>query len=302
MPPKKKTTQAKSTPKKTTSKKTTKKTTAKKTVPKKATAKKTTDNKTKSSRPVDVPYVSEKETKELIKPFQEKTKNIFKKLWEKIHHPMKQINWMMFFIIMVIVTTVTMITTTTVIKVSNIERDKQEERFGLIAKLESLKQSHDYYTEMATKDELLVSWIKLFSNWSYKYGGDPRLDRGDCVGSVYEFLRKWESNIYFENVRSIVARAENLLARGELEKRSKISQVQTGDIIVIQLRPNRPEHVGIVYDVANSYVRYMDVNAGVKTWGLEKVKWGNARIYAIYSVSFSLWVGDLMKKINEINR
>lgn len=236
---------------------------------------------------------------ELTKPF-EPEHGFFQRIWEKMHHPMHQINWMTFFFTMAVITLLTVIITIINVRIFSDERHHSEEKFGLIARLEALKQSHDYYTTMATKDEMLVSWIKLFGAWKYRMGGDPRYNNGDCVGAVYEFLKKWNSNVYFDNVQGIVSRCENLAERGELLKRTRIEQVKTGDIIIIQLEPNRPQHAGIVYDTPKGQVRYMDVNAGVMTWGLEREIWGSSRIYAVYEMSYSLWIGNLMKKINEV--
>jgi len=234
----------------------------------------------------------------LMQPLENKKgfKNYMKHLWESSHYPIRKINWITFFFIIAISTFITISATNLISK--HVSKDK--EAFGLLAKLESLKQSHDYYTSMATKDEMLYSWIKSFSKWRYKVGGDPRNGNGDCVGAVYDFLRMWNSNVYFENIQWIITRCESLISRGELKKRLKYDEVKTGDIIIIQLKPNSPEHVGIVYDTTNGFVRYMDVNAGVQTWGLEKFKFGTMNIYAIYEVSYSLWIGSLMKEINEI--
>ena len=87
----------------------------------------------------------------------------------------------------------------------------------------------------------------------------------------------------------------------ELEIRRTPGSVRPGDIIVTQLRPNDPGHVAIVYDVKNNHVIYMDMNGRYNGWGMYSHKWGARNIYAIYSVSFSLWCGDIMQKINKGN-
>lgn len=228
----------------------------------------------------------------------DKATNFFKRVWENLHHQSRQ-SWMQVMIAVIASILITM--TLTSIFMGDSSR-RGSETFGLIARLETLKQTHDYYTTMATKDEMLVSWIKLFSRWEYRLGGDPRYNAGDCVGAVYEFLKKWDSNVYFENVKGIVSRVENLAARGEIAKRNSPDSIKHGDLIVIQMTRNQPEHVAIVYDVANGYVRYMDVNAGSRTWGFEKTKWGSDQIYGIWEMSYSFWIGPIMQQINERKR
>lgn len=233
----------------------------------------------------------------LMAPY-EKTKNFLKRVWENLHHQSRQ-SWLQVFIAIVVSIIITMTLTSFFL---GDHRGRNNETFGLISRLETLKQSHDYYTTMATRDEMLVSWIKLFSRWEYRLGGDPRYNAGDCVGAVYEFLKKWDSNVHFENVKGIVQRVENLAARGEIAKRTSPGTVKHGDLIIIQMTRNQPEHVGIVYDVTNGMVRYMDVNAGTRTWGFEKTLWGSNQIYAIYSISYSFWIGPIMQQINDRTR
>jgi len=177
--------------------------------------------------------------------------------------------------------------------------DKPETQLSLVNKMGELRQSYNYFTRAASKEELLMSWVKKFSGKTYELGGDPRRGVLDCTGGLQTFLYDWGSAVNYQNVRSVVAKCEFLIKEGEVEIRKKKEDVKTTDLIIIQLEPGKPEHVGVVYDVTNGWVRYMDVNAGTMTWGFEREKWGSSRIYAIYSLSFSFWAGDIMKKMSE---
>lgn len=235
--------------------------------------------------------------KKLTEPFKEKW---YIKLWENLTTQLTGINKLGIIISFVVAIGITAVITMFIIP-KGFEQTKMEDaKFGILQRLEGLKQSHNYYTKMATKDELLVSWIKQFSEWTYKLGGDTRNNSGDCSGAVFQFLRSWGANVNFGDVKSIVSLAENLAARGELKIRKNISEVRSGDIIVTQQSSSNPIHVGIIYDTANGYVRYIDVNSIVQGMGFEKQKFDSAGIYAIYEVSYSMWVGDLMQKINNM--
>lgn len=253
-------------------------------------------NKINEKKDLNKP-INKEELTQLIAPLEKKIKGI-KGVWQKLKElvttPIYKITWFTFIILL---TFVFILTLTVTWNISN-NRFTPTSSYGLLAKLDDLKQSHTYYTTMATKDELLISWIKSFSNWKYSSGGDPRYDKGDCIGAVYTFLRNWNSNIYFENVPLTAQRCENLLNRGEIDKRKTLNEVKTGDLVILQTM-GKPDHVGIVYDVANGYIRYMDVNVLVQTWDLSRRRLDDKSIYGIYSVSYSFWLGDLMQQINK---
>jgi hypothetical protein len=261
-----------------------------------------TKRKYKRNKVVDAP-VSEKELNKLLEKedimkswpvrIQLKIRLWLRKFWSNVHHPIKQ-NWFTLFFIIAF----TMMSTMIITKVFFPSRSNQQE-FGMLAKLETLKQSHDYYTSMATKDEMLMSWVKLFSNWRYSVGGDPRYNNGDCVGAVHEFFKQWNSNITFEDIDAIIRRGKSLEDRGEMKRRTAIADVHNGDLIIFDFGNHTPKHVGVVYDQVNGLVRYMDVNGYTLTWGLERVRFGDKSIHAIYEVSYSFWIGNLMQEINK---
>jgi hypothetical protein len=206
-------------------------------------------------------------------------------------HPIK--NWI------IVIVIVMAIVVPMILLISNSTQHAQlTQQYGMFAKLRELKQTHDYYSSMATKDELLISWVKMFSNWRYKQGGDPRYNTGDCVGAVHQFLQKWESVVAFEDVNGIIQRCKNLEERGEILKRTNPLAIKHGDLIIFNFGVDIPKHVGIVYDYTNGWVRYMDVNAVTGTWGFEKVKWGTPSIHAVYNVSFALWIGDTVRNLS----
>lgn len=224
-----------------------------------------------------------------------KIKAFFDNLYETLTTPINKITWASFTFLLVLVFSFTFVITWNVSSDFNMTPTNEQ---GLMYRLDNLKQSHTYYTTMATKDELLIAWIKSFSSWNYSLGGDPRLSRGDCTGAVFTFLRQWNSNVHFENVNATARRAENLVTRGEMQKRSSINDIETGDLIILKVG-DVPDHIGIVYDTPNGFVRYMDVNALVQGWDLPKRRFDDKVIYGIYSMSYSFWLGDLMKQVNE---
>lgn len=228
------------------------------------------------------------------------TKKKMKLIWKYLNGQASNISRLGLILSFVFAMTTTGIVTISVIPDKIIETKKADEKFGLLQRLKSLKESHNYYVKMATKNELIVSWIKQFGNWRYVSGGDPRYNTGDCIGAAHKFLRSWGANVAFENVKKTVGRINNLVSRGEQKKRKNRRQIKTGDIIII--RSSRgPSHIGIIYDVTTTgYIRYMDVNSMMKTWGLQYHKWKDWSIYGIYEISYSFWVGNLMVKINRL--
>jgi len=174
------------------------------------------------------------------------------------------------------------------------------EQFSFYQRIREFDKSHQYYTTIATKNELFTKWIELFDGWRYVLNGDPKYKKADCVGAVYHFLTNgWNSNMYLEDVKSIVGRAKILAKKSELKIRRSKYSIKSGDLIIIQVVKNKPSHAGIVYDVQNNWVRYFDLNIKHRTWGMRSVRWKDWRVYAIYEISLSFWLGDLCSQARE---
>lgn len=268
----------------TSSKKTVKKTASKKTASKKTTAKK----------------IAPKTEEEVMQAEAEALTKSFKKDWkEKFHDFIFNSNHAIAFFILGIIGVISTITIIFVLMFADLSKPNNnkiaEDNFGMVKRMQQLKKSHQYYTQTASKDELLMSWVHNFSNWKYVTNGDPKYGRADCVGAVYYHFQKWESNIKLENVKWLVRRIKNLEERKEIKIRKKITQVKPGDIIIIQVQRGKPSHLGIVYETANGHVRYMDMNGRYLKWGLRDYKWGDWKIYLIAEVSFPLWIGDIIR-------
>jgi len=180
-------------------------------------------------------------------------------------------------------------------KIEDIFLPIKERNFSLAEKFNQLKESHNYYTNIATKDELLSIWVKNFSEIAIK-------EIKTSIDAIKKFFRKMNSNCQPNSVRDFIKTAQSLAERGELEIRRSSNKVKSGDLIIIQNKKNNPSHIGIVYDVKNEYIQYMDVNGKVNGWGMNAYKWGDWHIYNVYEVSISLWLGDMMRKLNEVNK
>ncbi len=243
----------------------------------------------------DISHVEEQ--KALLKSL--KPSKWFRKIWEFIHSPMKTFSWFSF---IGIVSIVLMISSLVVYKISVDSVSKITDyntQFNKIEQVKDLRKTYERFKN-ATKEEILVSWVDLFSNSDYQTNGDPKYNRYDCVGALNAIFNYWYANVPIENVASIVRRCENLAERGSLSIRKSYRDVEPKDIIIIQTKKNDPSHVGMVWNKNNGYIQYVDVNAKVQTIGFNEYKFGDWHIYAIYEVSYQLWIGDLLKTLNDI--
>jgi hypothetical protein len=255
------------------------------------------ENTTKKDGPV-----SSEEQNQLLKVFVNPVKQFFSKVsvkgWQVIHTPIR-INWLSLISIVTIVSAI-IIVIMVLTRSSGTQGDFiQDKKFSITSRVEDLKQSHNYFTKVASKNEKLVKWILMFHDFRWENNGDPKYKRIDCVGSTYWYFQKWNSNFNLETLDEFVKRAKNLSDRGELEIRRSPSSVQSGDIIVIQV-DGQLKHMGVVFDVKNNQVQYMDVNAITMGMGLERKPWGDGNIQGIYEMSFPLWCGNLMRELNTL--
>lgn len=171
-------------------------------------------------------------------------------------------------------------------------------RTSIQHKINELKNSHNYYIKVATKEEFIVRWIWMFSNAKYKNDGNPKYGEYDCISAVVYYLWSWGSNIKLENIPSLNNRAELLSKLNQLDIRSSAKEVKPGDIVVFN--PLKGIwHCGVVWNITDKGdVQYMDVN-GRTGIGFGRYNFGNERIHKIYGVSYSLWVGDYLERLNK---
>jgi len=260
------------------------------------------------------PYVdvhqnlNQQEQEDLLAPFMtkfEKFRNAAKKsifvrlsakLWQLAHDPIRKLNWLSFITIIVLFVSITFVAMN--YKASRTrESGVGYQQFGIMNQLEQLKKTHEYYTKVATKEERLMRWVMAFSNWKYQTDGDPKKLEGDCVGALYHYFSKWGSNFQLENIPWLITRTQNLASRGELKIRKSISDVQSGDIIILKISESN-QHLGVVYTTTGNWIQYMDMNVATNM-GLEKIQWGNGWITSVVEVSYSLWIGNLMSELNK---
>ncbi len=170
------------------------------------------------------------------------------------------------------------------------------EDFSDAETFKKLQESHKAYISLSKKQRL-IAWIVKFSNVTYQLDGNPKYDQYDCVGSVSYYLWGFGSNTRHETVTSMVKRFENLVATGSCKKRKSINDVMPGDIVVIQTERNKPSHVGIIYEVRNNLMQIMDVSVKANGMDIYDKTFNDDMIFAVYEVSFSFWIGDLLKQI-----
>lgn len=222
-------------------------------------------------------------------------KNMPSKVWQFIHYPIKNINWLSFIAIIMLIACLSILIT--VWKYSgNTVSDLTGEKFNTINRIADLKLSYDRFTQ-APPEEKLMKWIWMFKDWTYAVNGDPKVKQADCVGSIYMYCRGWGSNMELEDIPTFRKRIQNLSERGDLKIRKNIYEVESGDFIMLDLGGGN-QHIAMVYDTCNGLIRYCDMNVYTKKWGLEKANWGAPNI-TIAEHAFSIWLGDLMQDLNK---
>lgn len=244
------------------------------------------------------------EQKVLLKTFKQKyskkeIKDFFKnfpsKIWQFIHYPIKNINWLSLIAIVTIIACISVMATVWKYS-SNTNSDIFGNKFNTLNRIADLKLSYDRFVQ-ASPEEKLIKWIWMFKDWNYALNGDPKIKQADCVGSVYLYFRGWGSNMELEGFSTFKRRVQNLSERGELRIRKNIQEIMSGDIIMLDLGGNN-QHIAMVYDTCNGLVRYCDMNVYTKKWGLEKITWGDSSA-VIAEHSFAIWLGDLMQDLNK---
>ena len=169
---------------------------------------------------------------------------------------------------------------------------------SLHQRLNELKNTHNYYRKVATKDEFIVRWIEMFSNTSYKNDGNPKYNEYDCLSAVIHYLWKWGANIKLETIPSLISRAELLSKLNQLTVRSSAHAVRSGDIIIFKPIKNI-WHLGVVWNVTKGGdIQFMDMNSRT-SMGFGEYGFGSDKIYKIVEVSYSLWCGDYLEQLNK---
>lgn len=173
---------------------------------------------------------------------------------------------------------------------------KIDVNFTQAEKLERLKELTNSYQRYknASKKERLLRWISLFEDWRYENGGDPKFRKVDCIGALYTYFQKWDANIEIESVPWIIKRTQNLIERNLMKKRNSVSQVEPGDLVIMKVSESNM-HVGVVYDVANGWIRFMDMGVQMRTWDLARIQFGDSNLHSVVEISQSFWIGNFMQ-------
>lgn len=151
------------------------------------------------------------------------------------------------------------------------------------------KDSQQSYID-TDKDDRHIRWLKLFSKCKYKIGG-----KYDCLSAKDEFFSSYGANFIKETIPALIIRIERLNALGQLQIRTN-QTAQSGDIIIFNANRNGIYHCGVIYDIKNNIIMYMDVNNRTNGIGFPEIDLGSDKIKYIVEPSLSLWIGDLLSK------
>ena len=174
--------------------------------------------------------------------------------------------------------------------------------------------SYSFMTEDEKHQNLITSWKHFISLspenlhclWEQKFvkaiykfkEGNILLNQYNCSTGFIDFLRDFGSVSVMENSISIGKRLKKYSEINLTEKRKRLKDVETSDIIIFTKNSRGIAHIGLVERVTTkNKLVYMDIN-GTDNIGFKYIKWGNYKIKGVYSLSFAFWCGDFFKKKN----
>jgi hypothetical protein len=157
-------------------------------------------------------------------------------------------------------------------------------------KLNEAFESYKYYTEKITEEELAVKWLKMFSQYTYKMGGDPKFNQLDCIGSVWFFLKSLGYQGPMVDVNGFYEQLER-----QSKKINNFLSVRHTHIIVFQPINGIP-HIGIIYKKSTNYgyVQYMEMTGVTGNFDFNRIRIDDPRIKGIYQISFDQWKGSIL--------
>lgn len=225
---------------------------------------------------------------------------IFVLLLEKVKLLFKKIKKIYYFnSIIIILLTILIMQIRTPVIVKTKEYIENKKHFSMIKQLEKAKIQHAYFTKALSKEELLVKWIELYSNVQYKMNGDIKYRRADCTTAVFLFLKTYGYRGDILNVTALNKKI-TMLARANLIKiRKRYNKIELGDLIIFKPNKRGIPHIGIVYEIKNGFICYVDMNGSIGM-GFNRIKWGARRINKIAEISFTLWSGDLLQTFDPV--
>lgn len=213
-----------------------------------------------------------------------------------IKHPIALFTWKFFMTIIVIVISCLVSIKMYTYQPSEVIKPITSEGLSDIETFKRLQESHKDYLSLSKKQRL-VKWVVKFSDATYKLDGNQKYKEYDCVGAFSYYLWGLGSNVQHEQVTKVTKRLAGLVENGSCKQRKNINQVKEGDIVIIQTKKNSPSHIGIIYGMSNKYLQICDVSA--KTMGMDiyTKSFNDDMIYGVYEMSFSFWIGDLLKEM-----
>jgi len=160
-----------------------------------------------------------------------------------------------------------------------------------------LRDNYNYYIEEVSKQELLRIWVELYADSTYRLDGNPRYNEYDCASSVINFLnRRFGANVSNENVKALDERIDKLIALDLISVKDRYNAIEIKDIIIFNPLPDGSWHCAIVCEKNKGLIQYMDMNGRIDRMSVRDEEWNSPRIRKIVSISFPLWLGDLLEK------
>jgi hypothetical protein len=160
----------------------------------------------------------------------------------------------------------------------------------LVKRIDEYYMSWQNYDRVNGKD-LHDLWNKKYHDAQYMLNGDAKYNQYDCTSAVYWFLRDFGANFELYNVRELYRRLEFVS-----KKRNYYKDVKVGDIIIICIKGTN-WHVGLVEGKDKGLIKYMAMEVSSIGASYKQTTFTNNIVKGIYSVTFELWIGDLLKNI-----
>ena len=169
-------------------------------------------------------------------------------------------------------------------------------------KLKELQRTFNEFKTNATPEVIINRWIKLFITCNYKMNGNPRYNNFDCASALRTFYNSFGANLSNDNVEALDNRVKKLYGIGQISFRKSYRTVEPGDFIIFNPISDGSWHCAVIFKKDNEYIQYLDVNILVDGMGVNAIRWSIKKgstlphkIKKIVSMSYSLWLGNLLK-------
>lgn len=166
-----------------------------------------------------------------------------------------------------------------------------------------LRSTHQYFTNSATKEEVMIAWTQMFMDCEYQQNGIVNRGEWDCCSALISFVnRKFGANMAAENVAGLFSRISKYLDLKTLRKRTDFKSIKLTDLIIWISSDPSNNHIGMIITKSigkygKEFIHYLDVNVKTGTFGYKGIEYkliskSNSGVYII-ELGFDIWKGDL---------